>query len=263
MRKTFLISLFFLLLFINPLVAKEKLVFYIGITMVKPIQELVTIFENTHNCEIKILQGGSQDLYDSARMSGVGDLYLPGSISYRKKNLKDGILLDAKFVGFNRLALIVQKGNPKDIKPNLKELANPNYRVVLGNHESSSVGNATKKLLEQFNLYEKAILNAIYLESDSRNLSASIINNQADLVMNWYATSFWDFNKEQVESLLLEDKYSKKTILALNLLKSSKNKKLTKEFMSFAASKTGREVFKKYGFLTKKEFENFDKVKIR
>ena len=35
--------------------------------MVKPVDELAKNFEKTHNCKIKILQGGSQDLYDSIK----------------------------------------------------------------------------------------------------------------------------------------------------------------------------------------------------
>ena len=63
--------------------SKNELLFYVGITMVKPVNELAKNFEKANNCTIKILQGGSQDLYDSAKSSQVGDLYLPGSVSYR------------------------------------------------------------------------------------------------------------------------------------------------------------------------------------
>jgi ABC-type molybdate transport system substrate-binding protein len=76
---------------------KNELLFYVGITMVKPVNELAKNFEKANNCTIKILQGGSQDLYDSIKSSQVGDLYLPGSVSYRDKFLKDGLLLDGKF----------------------------------------------------------------------------------------------------------------------------------------------------------------------
>lgn len=240
---------------------KKDLLFYIGITMIKPVTVLAKNFEKKHNCNIKIFQGGSQDLYDSLKMSSKGDIYLPGSVYYRNKNLKDGLLLDGKFVGYNKIAMVVKKGNPKNIKADLNELTNEKLRVVLGNERSGSIGNATKKVLEKFGNYEDAILNTIFLAPDSRNLTKSIVENNADVVLNWYATTFWKDNKNKVEPLVIDEKYAKKAKLVFNLLKSSKNVDLAKKFMQYAASKEGREIFHQYGFLDKSDLKNFDKVK--
>ncbi len=239
---------------------KKELVFYIGITMIKPVQELVERFEEKHGCKIRILQGGSQDLYDSIKMSKIGDIYLPGSVSYRYKHIKEGLLLEGKFVGYNKLALVVKKGNPKNIKASLDELANENLRVAIGNARSGSIGNASKKVLSKNNLYKKVIINTSLLAPDSRNLTKALKEDKVDLVLNWYATTFWKGNKEYVEALALDDKFSNKSKLVFNLLSTSKHKNLSKKFMEFASSKEGREVFHKYGFLNKKDLEEFDKV---
>jgi len=239
---------------------KKELLLYIGITMVKPVDELARKFEKANDCKIKILQGGSQDLYDSIKSSQVGDLYLPGSSSYRDKYINEGILLDGKFVGYNKLSLVVKKGNPKNIKASLEELTNENLNVVLGNDQSSSVGKASKKVLLKYNLYKKAILNSVFLASDSRNLIQAIKSNEADLVLNWHATTFWENNKKYVDAIELDDKYSKKSKLVFNFLKTSKNPELSKKFMEYAASEEGRKVFMKYGFLSQKDLKSFDKV---
>ena len=260
LRKIIIVFLFFSFYsFIN---AKEKkeLLFYIGITMIKPVEELAHKFEKDNNCKIKILQGGSQDLYDSIKMSKVGDIYLPGSVVYRYRNLADGLLLDGKFAGFNKLALVVKKGNPKQIKASLSELTNEKLRVVLGNVHSGSIGNASKKVLRANNIYKEAMLNTSFLAPDSRNLTKVIIENKADIVLNWYATTFWDENKDYIEALELDDKYSNKSKLVFNLLATSQNKDLSRKFLDFATSIEGKKVFYKYGFLNDKDLENFDKV---
>ena len=256
-------GLFLSILFLSTLVhadSKNELLFYVGITMVKPVKELATNFEKANNCTIKILQGGSQDLYDSAKSSQVGDLYLPGSSSYRDKFIKDGLLLDGKFVGYNKLSLVVKKGNPKNVNASLEELTNEELNVVLGSEQSGSVGLASKNVLTKFGLYEKAVSNAIFLVPDSRNLINAIKNGNADLILNWHATTFWDNNKEFVEAIVLDDESSQKSKLVFNLLSSSKNKELSKRFMDYASSVEGREVFKKYGFLDDEDMKNFDKV---
>ena len=199
-------------------------------------------------------------MYDSIKASNIGDLYLPGSTSYRTNYLKDGLLLDGQFVGFNKLSLVVKKGNPKNVKPSLDELTNEKLSVVLGNEQSGSAGFATKKVLEKYNLYEKAIMNTSFLAADSRSLTNAIKENKADLILNWHATTFWDGNNEFVEAIVLDDESSQKSKLVFNLLSSSKNKELSKKFMDYASSVEGREVFKKYGFLDDEDMKNFDKV---
>ena len=143
--------------------SKNELLFYVGITMVKPVNELAKNFEKANNCTIKILQGGSQDLYDSAKASQVGDLYLPGSVSYRDKLLKEGLLLDGKFVGYNKLSLVVKKGNPKNIKASLSELTNDKLNVVLGNEQSDVIVNilSGKIMLTYKDIDENQIANLL------------------------------------------------------------------------------------------------------
>jgi molybdate transport system substrate-binding protein len=249
---------------ISGLYAKKcELLFYVGITMVKPMSLLAEEFEKSSECKIKILQGGSKDLYDSLKMSKKGDLYMPGSVSYRERFLHEGLLDEAVFVGYNKAALVVKKGNPKKIPASLDALSDSNYMVVLGNEQSGSIGAETKKILEKYGNYQEAMLNTIYLTTDSRNLTKAIKDGEADVVLNWYATTFWDENKNAVEGIPLDERYAKKKMLTLNLLKSSTNKDETKKFMEFATSKRGREVFYEYGFLDEKDLKNYDGIKVK
>jgi molybdate transport system substrate-binding protein len=237
---------------------KKQLLMYIGITMVKPVRELANRFEKANNCEIKIIQGGSQDLYDSLKLSQQGDVYLPGSLSYRKKNLKDGFLLDGVFVGYNKAAIVVKKGNPLGITNDLKNFTDKKYNSVLCNPESGSIGNETKRVLNKFGTYKEAIAHASYLTTDSRNLTKAIREGGADICINWYATTFWDDNKNYVEAIPIDEKYAKKKKLVFNLLKSANHPGLAKKFMDYAASKEGRKVFYDYGFLDDGDLERFD-----
>lgn len=146
MIKKLALSLLMFFFLNQTLFAKEKptLIFYCGITMVKPIKEMAKIIEEKYNCEIKISQGGSKDLYDSLKFSKKGDLYLPGSDSYRLNNLKDGYLLDGVYIGYNQAAIFVQKNNPKNIK-NLDDFLNTQNSSVLCDPNSGSIGRMTKK----------------------------------------------------------------------------------------------------------------------
>lgn len=239
---------------------KPELLFYVGITMVKPMSELAKRFETKEGVSIKILQGGSEDLYQSAKASQAGDLYMPGSLSYRDKYLTDGILeKDAVFMGYNRASLMTKKGNPKGIKADLSVLLDPNYRTVLCNPESGSIGHETKIILETAKIYTEAMARAVYLTTDSRNLIKAIKDDDADVVLNWRATAFGE-NRDTVQVLDLPESIAKKDTLVLIPLKSSKYPQKTRDFIAFARSLEGRTVFHQFGFLSDEELARFDTI---
>jgi len=231
--------------------SKPNLIFYCGITMVKPIQEIVKIIEKKYDCNIEISQGGSKDLYNSLSYSKMGDLYLPGSNSYREKHLEDGYLLDSVYIGFNKAAIFVQKSNPRNIKK-LEDLLNPDLLSILCNPNSGSIGKTTKKLLIKYkgeDFYDDAYDNAIEIGTDSRNLNKALIDKNADLTINWRATAYWNENNKYIDIIKIDDIYAPKKKLVISLLSFSKYPDIAKALMKFASSDEGKDIMKKYGFL--------------
>jgi molybdate transport system substrate-binding protein len=229
--------------------AANCLLIYCGITMRHPIQDIATLFEEKHGCRVAIIQGGSEDLYQSLKLTRKGDLYLPGSPAYREKYLAEGFLGDYVYVGANQAALIVQKGNPKNISADINNLANQRYSVVIGNPESGSIGQQTKKILEKAGIYDVVLRNSVSLPAASRNIRRSIVEDGIDLAMNWGSTASFPENKELMDILVLPESIAPKKKLLLNLLSFSENPELAKEFMLLAVSPEGQAVFKKYSFL--------------
>jgi len=230
--------------------SKPTLLFYCGITMVKPMSEIAKIIEKKHNCTIKIIQGGSKDLYQSLAFSKKGDLYLPGSDNYRKDNLKDGYLLDGKYIGYNQAAIFVQKGNPKNIK-GLESLVDENVTTILCNPKSGSIGRMTKNILIKHkgdSFFEEAYDYAIQIGTDSRNLNKALIDKKVDMTINWRATGFWPENKSHIDIIEIDEKVSPKKRLVLNLLSFSKYPQIAKAYMEYAASAKGQAIMEKFGF---------------
>jgi molybdate transport system substrate-binding protein len=214
------------------------------------MMEISKIIEKKYNCNIKIIQGGSKDLYKSLALSKQGDIYLPGSDSYRKNNIKDGYLLDSQYIGYNKAAIFVQKGNPKNVK-NMDDLLNEEIATVLCSPNSGSIGKMTKKLLVSYkgeDFFDEAYDLAVEIGTDSRNLNKALIEKKVDMTINWRATGFWDENSKYIDIIEIDEKYAPKKKLVLNLLKFSKHPEIVKDFMEYAASKDGQEIMQRYGF---------------
>ena len=231
----------------------KELLIYCGITMIRPIQEIAAIIEKEQNCIIKITKQGSGALVKSIKANGVGDLFLPGSASYIEAFVKEGLVTDSVTVGRNRVALVVQKGNPLAISPDVHNLTNKKYRVVLGSAESGSIGRETERILSRICIYQQALANTIYLTADSKGIVKALREDNADLVLNWYATTQWEENKPFMEGLLLDEDMASSHEVVLGLLRFSAYPEVARRFMEFAASKEGQAIFARYGFQEQKK----------
>lgn len=233
-------------------VAKPELLLYCGITMVRPMTEIAHNFEKRENVRISIAQGGSEDLFQSAKKSGTGDWYLPGEPTYREKHLKEGLFAEHTVVGYNQMALMVAKGNPKGVKADPRELLRKDLIAIVGNAESGSVGKEAKDVLDDLGIYPKVIRQVAFLSPDSRSLVNAMKKGEADVTMNWRATGFFPDNVTKIDVIDLDPKLAKPQALLLIKLKSSKYNDLARRFMDFAASEEGQASFRKYGFLDNK-----------
>lgn len=228
---------------------RRDMLIYCGITMIRPMTEIARAFEKREAVNITLAQGGSKDLYQSLKKSRQGDLYLPGEPSYRAKYLGEGLLGESVTVGYNQLALVVRKGNPKQVQGDPKELLRHDLTVIIGNAESGSVGKETQDVLQVVGIYEKVLDAALYLAPDSRVLNNAMRKGEADVILNWRATAFFPDNVALEDVVDLNPKLAKPQALLLNLLTFSKNKAVARRFMAFTAGAEGQAIFRKWGFL--------------
>jgi molybdate transport system substrate-binding protein len=229
--------------------ANHELLIYTGITMVRPIAELAARFETKEKIKIQIIQGASEDIYQSARKSRLGDIYFPGEPSFREKYLSEGLFGYHRLVGFNQIALFVQKGNPKKVQPKLTELLRKDIAVLIGNTDSGSIGLETKQTLDRFKLYDKVVTNAAFMMPDSRSINASLKKGEADLALNWRATAFFPDNKPFMDIVDLDPSIAELQALLLIQLTFSKKPELARKFIDYVASPEGQLVFRNYGFV--------------
>ncbi len=249
-----IISLFFFLPGCEPrkspeLQKKKELLIFCGITMIKPMLDIASIVEAREDIKIVITKGGSGNLLKSIVYTQSGDLYLPGSDKYYQIIQRDypGTIVESVFVGTNKAAIMVQKGNPRGISNDLLNFTSKQYAVVIGNANSGSIGRETRNIFEKKGIYDRVLQNAMQLTTDSKDLVKVLVSRQSDLVINWYAASTWDENKAAMDVLEIDPEFVEPQKLILGLLKYSKNREAARKFMQYAASDRGKAIFKHHG----------------
>ena len=233
----------------TPASPPEAMLLYCGITMVRPMTEIAQLFEKQANVKIAIAQGGSEDLYQSVAKGTVGDWYLPGEPSFFEGAERQKYFAERVLVGHNKMALMVAKGNPRQVRPDLKELLRKDLAVALGNPDSGSVGKESKRILEAAGLYDKAVRAAALLAPDSRSITNALKKGEVDLALNWKATAYFPDNFDKLEAIELDRKVAVPQPLMLLRLHSSRRPDLATQFLALAGGAQGKAIFQRYGFV--------------
>ena len=126
-------------------------------------------------------------------------------------------------------------------------LKNPDLYVVIGNPNSGSIGKETKKILTAADIFGEVMDNAKELTTDSKRLVSVLKKDEADLVINWYATSTWEENALFIDAISIDENLAKKKRLMLGLLITSKYPDIAAKFMDYAVSTEGQKIFDRYG----------------
>ncbi len=223
----------------------ETLKFYCGTTMAKAMAEIALEIEKKHGVKIELIKSGSAKLYKQLAAEKDGDLYLPGSDSYIKKNKKEGYLGYSKFVGFNQAAILVQKGNPKGVK-SLDDFISDDINVIIGAPQSGSIGKAAKSVLIKYKdkAYYDLVAKRATLAEESSAVAQALLSGDADAAISWKASAYG----KDIDIVEIPSNIAAKKRLKITLLSFSKNKEVAKDLINFAASTEGKVIMNKYGF---------------
>ncbi len=160
----------------------------------------------------------------------------------------------------NNLAIMVQKGNPKNIK-SLQDLARKDVRVSMPDPEWEEVG---KRIEEAYvkaggEALKKEIMETKVKDSSTyltqihhRQTPMRILYAQSDAGPVWYSEVFYQqMLHHPVELIPIPDKENISAGYIAGLMKNAPHKQAAKDFMEFLTSATAKAIYRKYGFSSK------------
>ena len=162
--------------------------------------------------------------------------------------------------GKNRLAIMVQKGNPKNIA-GLKDLARSDVRISMPNPEWEGIGKSIEEAYVKAGGEDlkKAIMQTKVKDSTTylthihhRQTPMRILYNLSDAAPVWYTEAYYQkMIGHPVELIEIPAKENVEALSVAAILKNAPHQQAAKNFMDFLMSAAGKAVYEKYGFITK------------
>lgn len=159
----------------------------------------------------------------------------------------------------NKLALIVHKGNPKEVHA-LRDLERNDIRVSMPNPAWEGIGKRIEEAyvkaggeqLKEAIMKTKVANNTTYLTHiHHRQTPMRILYEQSDAAPVWYTEAYYQqMLNHPIELIAIPDKENIEAQYVAGRMKNAPHPKAADDFMNFLTSPEAKAIYKKYGFIT-------------
>ncbi len=225
-----------------------RLLLYCGAGIRWPVAELAEQFGREHHVRIECDYAGSEVLLSRIKLSGLGDLYMPGDIHYVEQAEAEGLVAEKAIACYFVPVILVQKGNPKRIR-SLSDLLRPDVRLGLGDPQACAIGRKCRRIFEKNGIDPQRVARHVAFRSLTVNeLGTNVAIGSLDAAIVWDAVAANFAEKTEVVPIAAEQNIISTVPLAV--LRSSKHTDIARQFVEFVTSSAGQAVFKKHHYTT-------------
>jgi molybdate transport system substrate-binding protein len=226
----------------------KELLLYCAAGIRPAVAQTVETFAREHGVKIVTNYAGSETLLSTIRLARSGDLYMPGDKHYVEQARQEGMILSQRSVCYWVPTILVQKGNPKNIR-GLQDLLQPGLKLGLGDTKACAIGRTTKQILAKNNIAWDDIEKNLAFQSLTVNeLGMQIQAKSLDAVIVWDAIAqYYSDYGDQVP--IARDKNVLSTV-DVGVLKFTEHKKLAEKFVDFLVSEQSQDIFEKHNYRT-------------
>lgn len=245
-------SLILMLLVCLPAVAlagQEPLTVYSGAGLMKPMDELKAAFEQRTQVPVRMIYGGSGELFGMIAMRKAGDVFIPGAAKYVKDAVKKGMARaeGQRSVCYHVPVILVPAGNPANVQ-SLQDLARPGVRVALADAKAAAIGKVGNAILKKNGLTEQVAKNVVVRPSTTNQLLIYAATGQVDACIAWEDQSTWGQAKGKVEIVHIPARQNALKTIPAAVVTYSEQADNAQAFVDYIASPEGQALWKKWGF---------------
>lgn len=226
--------------------AAAELRMYAGAGLRQPVDLIVDDFQKKTGHAVIIDYDGSGRLLAKLKLSGQGDLFMPGSLHYIEMLDKQGLVLSRKPVVAHTPVIAVNRKSSVHVET-LQDLCAPGVKVALGDPTAMALGKTVATILERSGLQEKIRPNVAVYGATVKQLALYAAEGAVDaaIIARADAVQF----KDRVRMIEIPVQLYDTEIVAIAVLKTTADEKAASELRDFFATPASLAVFEEFGFL--------------
>jgi molybdenum ABC transporter molybdate-binding protein len=221
---------------------RPNLLLYSGGVNRVAIEETIERFERREGVEVTRIYNGCGILVSQMKAGGRPDAYFACDLSFMTE--VDSLFEESIIISQTPMVILVQKGNPKEIKT-LRSLAGENLKLGIANHQQSALGALTKRLLEKMAIWEDVLKNVRSQTPTADLLVNQIRTGSLDAVVVYEANTV--NVKDQLEVIQI-DHSEAEAIQPFAVGKEGAHKYLTERLLAAIISEESKDRFEAKGF---------------
>lgn len=225
---------------------KPELMLFVGAGIRPPIDELAQRFAEEHGVDVLLDYAGSEVLINKIKLSKSGDVFMPGDRHYVDLAAEAGMIRSQTPVCYFVPAILVPSGNPKDIG-GLTDLLKPGIRLGLGDERACAIGRTSRQIFAKNGIPWNEVEENLKFQSLTVNeLGMQIQAGSLDAVIVWDAVAV--YYAEHGEEVPIPPEQNVISTVDAGVLTFAAQPELAQQFIEFAVSDRGRDVFTRYGY---------------
>ena len=211
-----------------------------------PVAEIAKKFEAETGVKVEIAYANSGQLLGQIETTHVGDVYVPGDVSFADKAVEKKLAVGAPrpFSWFVP-GIYVRKGNPKGIRV-LADLARPGVGLALAD-DSAAIGKLQSDLFRKNGIDAQALKRNVKVSPAMvTDVALAVKMGTVDAGLIWSALG--SLYPEDAEIVLIPKAQNVVGAVAACTLAGSKNPKAAAAFLDYLVSDKGRAVLTAKGY---------------
>jgi molybdate transport system substrate-binding protein len=225
--------------------AAGEVVILCGGSFREPMERLVQRYEEKTGGKAVLAFGQSEDHLPKVKMQSVGDVFVSHD-PYIQYTEDAGSLARYVAVGYMVPALVVAKGNPKNVEK-IEDLAAPGLKVVLPHLEHATCGQMVDALLRKRGIHDAVMANVGNAQVRSHSeVATTIATGLREVGIMWKGVAYnW---LEKLDIVPTPYEYDEEVRACVMGLSYSKQPERVEHFLAFV-EEHGPAVFEEFGYV--------------
>ncbi len=222
-----------------------ELVLLAGAGLRQPVERLLREFTQKTGIRVVVEYGGSGQQMVRYLGSGLGDVFIPGSMFYIRQLVAKGKIKYYRRVVFHLPVVAINRRSRFRVR-SLKDLSHPGLRLGLGDPKSMALGRTAEEIFVKSGLKKAVAKNVVVRAATVKQLALYVVKGFVDAAVISRADAFQ--NRRLVRVVPIPRRYFTADVVGAGVFVTTKQPGRARRLADFLSSPRAVAVFARYGF---------------